>query len=189
MGILPAPKTDDKAAPASNKRRSLNPDFSALPPLTAGSGAGFSNFRDSTAASSAGGRKKSGAAADQDSDDEGEVIDGGVKLGEDVDVDVDGDGDTGISPTVSGEDQGELAEAVRKIKVCEPNKIYSELHSLREKARIYYSFLFFIHFLLPSRLSFPFFRCCRSVVFLTPTSRSCINKFKKSLNAPTLPTG
>jgi hypothetical protein len=128
MGILPAPKTDEKAAPASNKRRSLNPDFSALPPLTGGSSAGFSNFRDSTAASSAAGRKKSGAAADQDSDDEGDVNDGGVKLGEDVDVD--GEGDTGISPTVGGEDQGELAEAVRKIKVGEPDEICSEVHIL-----------------------------------------------------------
>lgn len=117
MGILTGPKSDEKVAQTPNKRRSLQTDFSKLPPLKPGGTVGFSTFRDSNSMSPTTGQSLKGRSRDSDdSDDDGR---------EDIDVlakfkDVGGEGAIEGGAMLSAEDaerQGELAEGVRKIKV------------------------------------------------------------------------
>lgn len=118
MGILPTPQTSEKT-PTSAKRKSVQIDFSTLKPLKPGGTVGFVGYRDNNAASpvldknkaGTGKKKKDEDAMDSDADDEEDPI---GKL----DVE---DGKKEEPMLLSPEEargQGELAEGVRKIKVC-----------------------------------------------------------------------
>lgn len=110
MKIMKDPKAQE--TPGSTKRRSLQPDFANLGPLKPGGTVGFLNFRDNT--ESRGGKNKKGAGNDDmDSDDE----DDDSILGK-ADDEETRDQDRPLSPDDLRR-QGELAEGVRQIKVCE----------------------------------------------------------------------
>lgn len=118
MGILPSPKPHEKAVLSSAKRRSVPTDFAALKPLKPGGALGFSTFRDTNDRSTSHGGAKKASKADSDMDsDEDDVIGKGKSVKqEDVDSQ-----ETGIS-AMSPDDvkrQGELAEGVQKIRVCD----------------------------------------------------------------------
>lgn len=115
MGILPSPKSQDKAISLSAKRRSVPTDFATLKPLKPGGALGFSTFRDTgDRSNSHGGAKKSSRDdSDMDSDEE-DVGKGKSVKQEDADIQ-----ESGIS-AMSADDvrrQGELAEGVQKIRV------------------------------------------------------------------------
>ncbi|KAI9887320.1 MAG: hypothetical protein M1823_000836 [Watsoniomyces obsoletus] len=125
MGILPGPKPEGKTAATPTKRRSLLTDIAKLPPLKSGNPVNFSGFRDPSSASPAGitsGPSKAPAptrrAIDDDSDDEEQDNHRSI-LTRDMDDDVDTNGDVmAMSLAAAENDQrGELAEAVRKIKL------------------------------------------------------------------------
>jgi hypothetical protein len=110
MGIL-KPKSSEKDG--STKRRSIQPDFSNLAPLKPGGAVGFLNFREGDDGASRSRRKsKKGSESDMDSDDDEDdpVV---TKADEDETK----EGDIHLSPDDIRR-QGELAEGVRKIKVC-----------------------------------------------------------------------
>lgn len=111
MGILPAPKTNDKPA-ATAKRKSIPMDFSQLKPLNPSGALGFSTFRDNEASSLRNGKSKHARKDmdDMDSDEEEGFSDRPIKEEEPDPQD----------STLSPEDikqQGELAAGVQKIKV------------------------------------------------------------------------
>ncbi|KAI9843147.1 MAG: hypothetical protein M1837_006600 [Sclerophora amabilis] len=121
MGILPAPKDEEKPKPTSNKRRSVQTDFSKLGPLKAGGTVGFSTFRDKDASPPAkyGRKERKGKAAEGDSDDE-DVDDVEDDKSEIVAKLEDTDTKDDVKGLLSPEDaqrQGELADGVRKIKL------------------------------------------------------------------------
>ena len=114
MGILPAPKTNDKPA-ATAKRKSIPMDFSQLKPLNPSGALGFSTFRDNEASSLRNGKSKHARKDmdDMDSDEEEGFSDRPIKEEEP-------DPQDSSKPTLSPEDikqQGELAAGVQKIKV------------------------------------------------------------------------
>lgn len=111
MGILRDSKAQE--TPGSAKRRSLQPDFANLGPLKPGGTVGFLNFRDSTDNQRKGKKdKKIGEDDEMDSeDDEDNSI-----LGK-ADEEEGKDDDLHLSPDDIRR-QGELAESIRKIKVC-----------------------------------------------------------------------
>lgn len=119
MGILPGPKSDEKLLLTPNKRRSVQTDFSKLPPLKGGGAVGFSTFRDTNSMSPTGGQSTKGKKREpgnyESDDDDGEEID----VVDKVDEGEDESKAEGVK-MLSAEDaerQGELAEGVRKIKV------------------------------------------------------------------------
>jgi hypothetical protein len=107
MGILNTKETPKVLSPAA-KRKSGALDFGSLKPLNAAAGTkNFGGYRETSPKS----KKKSADAMDSDADDEDEI-----KVEE-----MDDDRDVGDKGMLSPEDalkQGELAEGVRKIKVC-----------------------------------------------------------------------
>jgi hypothetical protein len=117
MGILKDPKAQETPAP---KRKSLQADFSNLGPLKPGGGVGFLNFRDQ--ASNPRKNKKGDDDMDSDDDDTDNPI-----LGKADDEEAKDD-DRHLSPDDIRR-QGELAEGVRKIKVC-PTASFAILHCL-----------------------------------------------------------
>ena len=115
MGILPSPKSHDKATSANAKRRSVPTDFASLKPLRPGGALGFSTFRDTgNRSTSLGGAKKlSKDDSDMDSDED-DVGKGKSVKQEDADIQ-----ESGVI-AMSADDvkrQGELAEGVQKIRV------------------------------------------------------------------------
>lgn len=117
MGILPSPKSHDKATSANAKRRSVPTDFASLKPLRPGGALGFSTFRDTgnRSTSHGGAKKLSKDDSDMDSDeDDVDVGKGKSVKQEDADIQ-----ESGVS-AMSADDvkrQGELAEGVQKIRV------------------------------------------------------------------------
>lgn len=107
MGILNTKDTPKVTSPTS-KRKSGALDFGSLKPLNAGSGTkNFGGYRETSPKS----KQKSQDAMDSDADDEDDI-----KVEE-----ADDDKEVGDKGFLSPEDalkQGELAEGVRKIKVC-----------------------------------------------------------------------
>lgn len=118
MGILKSAKSSEKPTSSNAKRRSVQTDFANLKPLKPGGAVGFSAFRDNDASASAA-KDRSKEANDNDAmdsdDDEGTNGKGIVnKIDE-------GETDDFRNSALSPEDakrQGELAEGVKKIKVC-----------------------------------------------------------------------
>lgn len=122
MGILTAPKSLEKFTATASKRRSVQTDFANLAPLKPGGALGFSTFRDSDLqplGAASGGAKpgRKGTNGAMDSDDEDEDDDEVVGKLEDVDVK---EMDTSLLSPEDAKRQSELAEGVRKIKVCQP---------------------------------------------------------------------
>lgn len=108
MGILESPDTPTVVSPAANRRKSGALDFGSLKPLNAGAGTkNFGGYRETSPKS----KKKEVDAMDSDADDEDEV------KGEEDEDDKDVSGNGLLSPDDAFK-QGELAEGVRKIKVC-----------------------------------------------------------------------
>jgi hypothetical protein len=108
MGILESPKIPQVVSPAANRRKSGALDFGSLKPLNAAAGTkNFGGYRETSPKS----KKKTADAMDSDADDEDDV-----KVEEDDD-DKDDAGKGMLSPDDALK-QGELAEGVRKIKVC-----------------------------------------------------------------------
>jgi hypothetical protein len=112
MGILESDKAPVVSPAARRKSGALN--FGSLKPLNAAAGTkNFGGYRDGSQQSPT--KVKSEDAADSDADDEDEV---NIKVEDmDDDKDVNGDGKGLLSPEDALK-QGELAEGVRKIKVC-----------------------------------------------------------------------
>jgi hypothetical protein len=108
MGILNTKETPKVLSPAA-KRKSGALDFGSLKPLNAAAGTkNFGGYRETSPKS----KKKSVDAMDSDADDEDDI-----KIEE-----MDDDKDVVDKGMLSPEDalkQGELAEGVRKIKVCQ----------------------------------------------------------------------
>lgn len=112
MGILKSKPAEEN----TTKRKST--DFSNLAPLKPGGAVGFMNYREGENANTAKLRKKSkkGSESDMDSDDDDDDDDKDPvanKAEEDENAD-----NTHLSPD-DLQRQGDLAEGVRKIKVCE----------------------------------------------------------------------
>ena len=108
MGIL-KPTKSEKPTTSTAKRRSAQIDFANLKPLKPGGVTGFSQFRDASDIRDKHSKKSS--LDDMESDDEEEEDNKAA----------DGDGDDFSNKMLSPEDakkQGELAEGVKKIKVC-----------------------------------------------------------------------
>lgn len=117
MGILTSKQ--QKATPASAKRRSIQTDFSSLPPLKAGGTVGFSAYRQngSSAATSKPRKRSNGGvtgAMEEDSDEDDEDI-RTAKM-EEVDDKDDKDSKSLLSPE-DAKFSGELADGVGRIKV------------------------------------------------------------------------
>lgn len=111
MGILKSNKSSN-TTPTINtaKRRSIQTDFANLKPLKAGGALGFIGMRDTASPKEKRGKKNT--RDDLESDDEEEVA---------KDRDSDGEGDALNENMLSPEDvkkTGEIAEGVKKIKVC-----------------------------------------------------------------------
>jgi hypothetical protein len=108
MGIL---ETDDKKATIASpvNRRKSGLDFGSLKPLNAASGTkNFGGYRDVQSPKA---KQKNEDAMDSDADDEDDA------RADDADDDRDVMGKDMLSPEDAAK-QGELAEGVRKIKVC-----------------------------------------------------------------------
>lgn len=119
MGILPPP-IQEKPNIAVSRRRSTQTDFSKLGPLKAGGTIGFSTFRDAAhqpAVKTNRGRTGSGNDGDSEEDDDEEIA---ARMD-----DADGREDAGANEQLLNPDDarrgGELADGVRKIKVCPQN--------------------------------------------------------------------
>ncbi len=120
MGILSSPKPEEKSTVSASKRRSVQTDFASLGPLKPGGVLGFSTFRDNTPRSpgvatpdSKSGKKEMNGAMDSDDDEDDDEIVG--KL-EDVDTK---EMETNLLSPDDVRTQGEIAEGIRKIKVCQ----------------------------------------------------------------------
>jgi hypothetical protein len=115
MGILKPSKAEQ--TPTSAKRKSVQDAFATLGPLKKEGTVGFSGFRDRDRTVKAGanpGKKTSGDDMESDSDDDDDGIVGKM---EDVD-DVEIKKENGLLSPEDAERTGQLAEGVRKIKVC-----------------------------------------------------------------------
>jgi hypothetical protein len=117
MGIL-TPKPP-KVTPAASKRRSIQTDFSTLPPLKAGGTVGFSAYRQNGSSANVNKpRKKSNGsvpgAMEEDSDEDDEDV-GAAKMEEAEDKD-EKDPKSLLSPE-DAKFSGELADGVGRIKV------------------------------------------------------------------------
>jgi hypothetical protein len=116
MGILEVDKIPTVVSPAASRRKSGALNFGSLKPLDAASGTkNFGGYRDRSQQSPKAKVKTEDTMysdADDDDDDDNEDI----KV-EDVDEDKDESGKGLLSPEDALK-QGELAEGVRKIKVC-----------------------------------------------------------------------
>lgn len=111
MGILKSKAAEETPA----KRRST--DFSKLAPLKPGGAVGFVGYRegDKAGSSKAGKKSKKSSESDMDSDDDDDEKDPVTEK-----ADEDENNDTiHLSPDDLRR-QGDLAEGVRKIKVCSP---------------------------------------------------------------------
>lgn len=118
MGILASPKPQEKPPMTTAKRRSVQMDFANLKPLKPGGALGFSTFRDNESRSTSYGngknkdtKKLGGDAMDSDEDEDDEIV------GKLEDVDSSDFTNSTLSPD-DAKRQGELAEGVKKIKVC-----------------------------------------------------------------------
>ena len=120
MGILKSKAAEETPA----KRKST--DFSKLAPLKPGGAVGFMGYREGDKASSskAGKKSKKGSESDMDSDDDEDEKD---PVTEKADEDENND-TTHLSPDDLRR-QGDLAEGVRKIKVCLPQNMILNLLS------------------------------------------------------------
>ena len=114
MGILKSTKTSDKPIATTAKRRSMQPDFANLKPLKAGGTMGFTNFREVSDPREKSSSKQGGSDAMESDDDEDVDIDSIVKLAEPEGEDF----KNGLLSPEDAKRQGELAEGVKKIKVC-----------------------------------------------------------------------
>ena len=113
MGILKPSKLEQ--TPTSAKRKSVQDAFATLGPLKKEGTVGFSGFRDRDRTAKAGpGKKMSGDDMESDSDEDNDGIAGKM---EDVD-DVEVKKENGLLSPEDAERTGQLAEGVRKIKVC-----------------------------------------------------------------------
>lgn len=111
MGILKSKAAEETPA----KRKST--DFSKLAPLKPGGAVGFVGYRegDKAGSSKAGKKSKKSSESDMDSDDDDDEKDPVTEK-----ADEDENNDTiHLSPDDLRR-QGDLAEGVRKIKVCSP---------------------------------------------------------------------
>ena len=118
MGILKSKSSQPSATTA--KRRCVQTGFADLKPIKPGGTVGFTQFRDGGARSS--GKKDGDDAMESDDEDEGNTKTDGVGK--------EGEGEVGASGMLSAEDAkktGELAEGVKKIKVCYSPLLYHEL--------------------------------------------------------------
>lgn len=114
MGILKSSKPDKRVS-STAKRRSVQTDFANLKPLKPGGALGFTTFRDTSDPRDKSKSKKNGNDDEMESDEEDEVKLEGIIKTEEV------EGDDFKNSMLSPEDakqQGELAEGVKKIKVC-----------------------------------------------------------------------
>jgi hypothetical protein len=120
MGILSPPPVEQKT-PASSKRKSQGLDLTSLKPLTSTGTKGFAGYRDPSTSKKSDpfqvkdGKKKEEDAMDSDADDEEEEPKIEEEDLEDAEPKLESKG------MLSPEDalrQGELAEGLRKIKVC-----------------------------------------------------------------------
>ena len=105
MGILKDPKAQD--TPAA-KRKSLQADFANLGPLKPEGTVGFLNFRDQKSS-------RKGSKGDDEMDSDDDDVENPI-LGK-ADDEETKDDDLFLSPD-DIKRQGELAEGVRKIRVC-----------------------------------------------------------------------
>lgn len=123
MGILQTPGAVPKT-PATTKRKP-GLDLSALKPLTTTGTRNFAGYRDPNASPTKrtkGGKAKNIDDMDSDADDDDEP-NAGAAHDDDVDIKTEGKG------MLSPEDvarQGELAEGVRKIKVCPSHELLKQ---------------------------------------------------------------
>lgn len=115
MGILPSPKSHDKAISSSAKRRSVPTDFATLKPLKPGGALGFSSFRDTGDGSASHGHVKKASKDDSDMDSDEDDVGKGKGLKQE-DAEVQEPGISAMSPE-DAKRQGELAEGVQKIRV------------------------------------------------------------------------
>lgn len=129
MGILSSPKPQDKPATTTAKRRSVQTDFAKLKPLKPGGALGFSTFRDNEQRSSSHGNVKGKTKAsdtfdamDSDEEEDDEAV------GKPEDADAQELSNNLLSPE-DARRQGELAEGVKKIKVCACAHLVTYLYS------------------------------------------------------------
>ena len=116
MGILNPPKSDK--TPVATKRKSVPTDFAALGPLKKEGTVGFSGFRDRDAKARSRakpGQPMSGDEMDSESESDDEGVVGKMEDVDDVEIKKENDL---LSPE-DAERTGEIAEGVRKIKVCD----------------------------------------------------------------------
>jgi hypothetical protein len=116
MGILKPSKLEQ--TPTSAKRKSVQDALATLGPLKKEGTVGFSGFRDRDRTAKPGatpGKKTIGDDMESDSDDDDD--DGAVGKMEDVD-EVEIKKENGLLSPEDAERSGQLAEGVRKIKVC-----------------------------------------------------------------------
>jgi hypothetical protein len=112
MGILPPEKS--QATPTARRRRSTGLNFGDIKPLTASNTKNFRGYRDPSAQSPKS-KSKDVDAMDSDADDEDEA----KATPEDDDKD---DRGRGLLSPEDAVQSGELAEGVRKIKVCSSSR-------------------------------------------------------------------
>lgn len=116
MGIVEVDKTPTVTSPAS-RRKSGALDFGSLKPLNAAAGTkNFGGYRERSPKT----KKKSAEAMDSDADDDDEI--------KAEDADGEDEKDNSGNGLLSPEDalkQGELADGVRKIKVCRSFWVYN----------------------------------------------------------------
>jgi hypothetical protein len=109
MGIVKTSETPKVMSPAA-RRKSGALDFGSLKPLNAAAGTkNFGGYRETSPKS----KKKTADAMDSDADDEDEIK--AEEMDDDKDI-----VDKGLLSPEDALKQGELAEGVRKIKVCQP---------------------------------------------------------------------
>lgn len=109
MGILKSKATEKE----NTARRKSQPDFAKLGPLKPGGAVGFMNFREGDEQAGAGRRKsKGGHGSDMDSEDDDDEPPAPTAETEEPPK------DTNFLSPDDIRRQGELAEGVRKIKVC-----------------------------------------------------------------------
>lgn len=124
MGILKSSKSKDSLTAPGTKRRSVQTDFANIKPLKTGGTVGFSSFRDNSGlrngelfkSSNLSKQKQTGGRmdSDDDDDDDDDKPDEEVKL---KDAEISESKRSTLSPE-DAKQQGELAEGVKKIKVC-----------------------------------------------------------------------
>lgn len=117
MGILKPPKSTDKATSSTVKRKSIQNTIENLKPLKPGGALGFSTFRDTDARPNKPYSSKKMSAYENAMESDEEEGDDADKTDELVNA----DGEEFRNSMLSPEDvrrQGELAEGVKKIKVC-----------------------------------------------------------------------